>query len=285
MNVIVAVSGGVDSVVLLHMLLKNADSSHINIIVANVDHGMRGDESAADSRFVEGLAEIYNLQFVGQKLDLDGRRDENTARLARYEFLAKQAEIYDAKIATAHHADDLIGSVAINISRGTGWRGLAVMNRPGIIRPLLGVRKRDIYNYALRNKLEWVEDSTNSSTIYTRNRLRPMIKQLADKELGKVLELRKSQIKTKQKIDGISDELLSKLWGDRYFFTNCGDIAGEELIRRYFENSYGALITRDDAKKVLLAIKTQRPETRLDISEGFILTCNLRQFIVSNNAE
>lgn len=168
---IIAVSGGVDSVVLLDVLRKrHADSTWI---VAHIDHGMRPD-SAADARFVAGLAEKYGLQFEHCSLSLGAEAGETEARHKRYEFLRNMAKKHAASgIITAHHADDVVETVVLNLLRGTGWRGVSSLQSSAeVSRPLIGVDKKDILDYAQRNKLEWCEDITNRDRRYFRNKIR-----------------------------------------------------------------------------------------------------------------
>ena len=114
-TILVAVSGGVDSVVLLDMLARSED----RLVVAHVDHGIR-EESSEDAQFVEGLAHQYQVPFVSTRLELGLEASEDTARRARYAFLEAEAAKRGAVIVTAHHLDDVVGSVAINLIRGTG---------------------------------------------------------------------------------------------------------------------------------------------------------------------
>ncbi len=114
---LVAVSGGVDSVVLLHQLVHAAEHT---VLVAHVDHGIRGEASAADARFVRALAESYNLPYYQTELKLAPTASEDQARQQRYNFLLTCAAQLNARLVTAHHRDDMIGSMAINVHRGTG---------------------------------------------------------------------------------------------------------------------------------------------------------------------
>lgn len=177
-NLVVAVSGGVDSVVLLHKLVQEKQS----LIVAHFDHGIRED-SAADARFVEALAKKYSLDFERGEGKLGVKASEDQARQSRHSFMRSVRDKYHAdKIATAHHGDDVIETAIINILRGTRRRGMSSLRDTTVYsRPLLNWSKRQIYDYALEHHLEWVEDETNWSDTYLRNRIRhrlvPLLRQ------------------------------------------------------------------------------------------------------------
>lgn len=175
MKVVLAVSGGVDSVVMLHAISENNKTfgMELDLIVAHFDHGIRED-SAADARFVEALSYKYGLKCVTSKAQLVKDTSEAVARSARWKFLKDIREEYDAIcIMTAHHADDVIETQIINLLRGTGRRGLSVLrNTDSIVRPLIKNTKQEIYDYAVKHGLEFVEDSSNIDTKYLRNRVR-----------------------------------------------------------------------------------------------------------------
>lgn len=170
---VIAVSGGVDSVTLLHML-KNLPDIHLT--VAHFDHGIRED-SKEDRQLVERLASRYHLPFVYHEGHLGPGTCESEARKARYEFLRKvqKATLADA-IVTAHHQDDLIETAIINLFRGTGRKGLSsLQNVDKLLRPLLHIPKRDLVAYAQEHSLVWRNDSTNQDTRYLRNYVRAAI--------------------------------------------------------------------------------------------------------------
>jgi tRNA(Ile)-lysidine synthase len=171
---IIAVSGGVDSVVLLHMLTADKD---LDLVVAHFDHGIRPD-SADDANFVASLAEQYGLPFVTERVELGPDASEADARQKRYDFLQSVRRKNNAKaIATAHHQDDVIETALLNLVRGTKRRGLvSLKSTDEIKRPLLHMTKDEIKNYAVQNKLEWREDSTNQEQKYQRNKIRSIIK-------------------------------------------------------------------------------------------------------------
>ena len=225
MNYLLAVSGGVDSVVLLDLFSKTNN----HIVVAHVDHGIRGEESAADARFVKELAKKYKAPFVSIELNLAANASEELARAERYKFLLKESERFKALLVTAHHEDDAVETIALNIERGTGWRGLMVLNRLGIMRPLLAMTKQQIYDYAIKHHLEWVEDATNRELIYTRNRMRHRIggSSLDSKRL---MELRARQLQIGHDIDADAARLVARHKGDRHFLNMTPENVAIELL-------------------------------------------------------
>jgi len=278
---VVAVSGGVDSVVLLDMLSKKLPtiyqlpSNNYQLVVAHFDHGIRED-SAADAVFVAGLASKYNLVFETKREKLGPNASEEKARNRRYEFLRSVAKKHNAKLVTAHHADDIVETVAINLLRGTGWRGLAVLDS-GIIRPLTDMSKSEIINYAQENKLEWHEDSTNASDAYLRNRIRHKTVELDDDTRRQLLGLWAEQKSLKSLID---DEVVG-LASDgpnysRYFFTHLDLSTGLELLRHIV----GARLTRPQLTKVLHAIKTILPNKTYQAGGGVKINFTSRNFTV-----
>lgn len=175
---ILAISGGVDSAVLLHAIV-NSNQALVDagkLIVAHFDHGIR-QESFKDASFVEDLAEKYGLQFVVGHGGLGPEASENTARKARYEFLELvKAQNHADAIITAHHRDDVVETAIINLLRGTGRRGLSSLKeRNNLLRPLLPYKKSELLEYAKENKIDWREDETNESSKYLRNRIRKAI--------------------------------------------------------------------------------------------------------------
>lgn len=279
-KVLLAVSGGVDSVVLLDILTK---SDRYDLTVAHFDHGIRPD-SAADARFVKELAGQYDVPFVGRREELGAQASEEQARNARYDFLFREAEARNAVIATAHHMDDVVESIAINLVRGTGWRGVAVLARAGIVRPLLGKTKAEIRQYACDHRLEWVEDSTNATQRYLRNRLRSVIAtQLPIAKKLQLAELRSAQCELKTEIEKECERLLPPSPSySRYFFTQLDTASASELLRMVVMRDAGVGATRPQLERALLAIKTAKPRTNHDIGTGIRLVFTSRMFVVQN---
>lgn len=275
---LVAVSGGVDSVVLLHMLVR---AEKYSITVAHFDHGIRS-ESQADARFVEGLAQQYDLPFVSRREKLGPDASEERARKARYDFLFHEASRLQAVVVTAHHLDDLVETIAINMIRGTGWRGLAVLDRVGMVRPLLKHTKQEIREYALTHRLEWVEDATNAKDIYLRNRVRSAIAK-TDILIATKLQLRNlrdMQCNIRRRVDAESELLLPSSPYSRYFFSTIDTPVAYELLRAVVAAKTGIGPTRPQLDRALIAIKTARPQTEHDIGAGVRLVFAARTFVV-----
>lgn len=253
---IVAVSGGVDSVVLLDLLSKQPD---LKLIVAHFDHGIRPD-SAKDAKYVEGLANQYSLQFELGTAALGQDASEEQARDARYQFLNKIKSQYNAlQIVTAHHSDDVVETIIINLIRGTGWRGLSSLrSTEHLARPLLDFTKKDILDYAKDNKLQWVEDSTNQDLKYLRNEIRHKISsKMSAKQRQDFLDLYQSQLGLTDEIDSYTARLSSD---KRHDFIMWPESVSLEVLRSQLQ------LTRPQARRALTAIKTAKPGSELELS-------------------
>lgn len=237
---VIAVSGGIDSVVLLSLLHKNYPKN--TFIVAHFDHGIR-TESNEDAKFVESLAEKYNLKFEVGTAKLGSNASESQARDARYAFLKQVREKYSAEaIITAHHQDDVLETMIINLLRGTSWRGLApmVFNNE-ISRPLLDIPKTEIIKYAISNNLEWREDVTNRENRYLRNRVRNNLIPFLGGKRAELLHINKSLIQLIPKIDKelsrLSNEVLVGNNLDRQQFLMFPHTICKLILRSWFIGS------------------------------------------------
>ena len=173
-HVLAAVSGGCDSVSLLHLLRFAADDAGLRVTAAHFDHAMRLD-SAADAAWVRGLCRAWGVPLVEARAQ-PGLRTEEEARDARYAFLRRaQAECGATHLATAHHADDQAETVLFRVLRGTGLPGVAGIppgDETGLVRPLLPFSRAQVARYAGEAGLRWREDPTNAGTDFARNRIR-----------------------------------------------------------------------------------------------------------------
>lgn len=179
--VIVAVSGGSDSVVMLHALCARASELGIALHVAHLNHQIRGEESNIDQDFVLKLAHQFGLPATSESVDVPALQRamqislEEAARYARYRFLQETyTKLGAQKIAVAHNANDRAESVLLNIIRGSGSVGLGSIRpvRENIVRPLIDTPKSAILDYIEENGLPFRIDESNLDTSYTRNRIR-----------------------------------------------------------------------------------------------------------------
>jgi len=198
-TVLIAVSGGADSVALVRALeeLRPPDAPG-RLILAHFNHRLRGAESDADQAFVEQLARYLEFDFILGSPDRDlggahqGKGLEGAAREARYEFLIGAAAGAGARyIATAHTADDQVETVLHNVLRGTGLAGLAgipgtrrVSEMTTLVRPLLGFSRNNVVAYLQSLEQPYRDDSTNQLEDFTRNRIRLMLLPLLEQEFN-----------------------------------------------------------------------------------------------------
>lgn len=243
--------------VLLDSVLRHGQDE---VVVAHFDHGIRA-ESAADARFVAGLARRYNVPYVTRREELGPVASEDVARQRRYQFLFDAAARWGGRVTTAHHQDDVIETIALNLRRGTRWRGLAAMGDQRIERPLLEWTKQDIYDYALRHRLEWVEDVTNQSDAYLRNQLRRQLQaKLTDQQRAVLGRLWRQQWQLRQEIDQETLRLSSRL-GSRYFWVHIPIEPARELLHREVQRLTGVSLLSAQLDRLLIAIKIGRAGT------------------------
>ena len=191
-KVVLAISGGKDSITLFHLLLKFFGEKKENLILYHLNHNLRGRDSERDQLFIEDLAEKHGLISYIESVDVKKEAQdkklsvEEAGRLIRKKSLEELSSKHQAFICLAHNKDDLAETVLMRIIRGTGIEGLkGIKDRDGkIIRPLLGFSRKDIENYVDQNKLSFVQDDTNFENIYTRNKLRNMLIPLIEDEFN-----------------------------------------------------------------------------------------------------
>jgi tRNA(Ile)-lysidine synthase len=200
---LIGVSGGRDSVTLLHSL---GDLGFKNLVVCHLNHQLRGRSSNTDARFVERLAAKYNLEAEIKSVNvraLASKRKmsiETAGREARYRFFAQMAKRRQCRtIFLGHHADDLVETFLINLFRGAGTAGLTGMREVStrrvedvdltIVRPLLGIWRAEIDNYVHKHRLNFREDTTNKNLAPMRNRIRHRIIPYLEKILGRNVRL------------------------------------------------------------------------------------------------
>ena len=270
MKYIVAVSGGVDSMVLLDMMVRAGGHE---LIVAHFDHGIRPD-SQFDARFVKEAASRHGVLFEMRREELGSQASEALARERRYVFLRSVAKKHDATIVTAHHLDDLVETVAINMTRGTGWRGVAALDSD-VRRPLIDIEKAALMSYAQKHAIEWREDSTNATDAYLRNRLRVRAQTLPVDVKRQLRALHAHQKALKREIEKEVIQLIGE--GprySRYSIIHMPIPAALECLRVITH----AKLTRPQLARVLHAVKVAKPGTTFEAGNATTIHFTTRQF-------
>lgn len=267
---VVAVSGGVDSMALLHALSQRPG---LKLIVAHFDHGIRED-SAQDRKLVENTAKQLKLPFVYHQGNLGPGASEATARTARYDFLHGVKNASKAhSVITAHHQDDLLETALLNMLRGTGRRGLtSLKSTDGIIRPLLKYPKDHIKDYAQRYSLAWREDSTNSDIRYRRNYVRhKLLSQLTSGQRAQFIILLEQLAQVNQQLDIELINLLHTQPGvsvlDRDWFIALPHDLSQEILHHWLTRHGIVNLQRRRIEQLVVALKTAQPKTVHEVSK------------------
>lgn len=279
------------------MVLFDIYKKDPSVVVAHFDHGTR-PSADADEKFVRKKCAEANVEcFVGHA-KLGPNSSEEAARELRYKFLFDLREKISTKtrdkvrIYTAHHLDDLVESVFINLLRGTGWRGLAPFSSD-VFRPflsgdvLLPESKADILVYAARHKISFREDPTNFSDKYMRNRIREKLVTLDPQthyELNqKIKKLYFSQKKIRTETGSIVNDLIPKdgVFKRDWFFNNSSDPYFDEVYSEILKaalSQKNLFLTRPQIENFLLAIRTYEPEKSFNLPKDKLIKIHKNYF-------
>lgn len=277
---IVAVSGGVDSMALLHHLVHDVmpNNEKYRFVVAHYDHGIRSD-SHMDRQLVQDIARQYRLPFVYATGSLGAGASEAEARTARYSFLHKARKAAGARaVITAHHQDDALETAVLNLMRGTNRRGLAPLYgyATDVVRPLLHVPKTSLKAYAEQHNISWREDSTNQDLAYKRNYVRhKLLDRLSPEERLEVAYRLASLAELNAYIDAELAHFLhlqtasGKL--DRGLFVQLHHAVAKEVMAAWLR-SQGVL--GYDAKaleRLVVAAKTAQNGAKIEVMFGYAM--------------
>jgi tRNA(Ile)-lysidine synthase len=284
-RVLVAVSGGPDSLALLHVLSSLREDLGLNWLgAAHADHGLRGSDSDGDREFVENFCSSNDIPLTVSRLDVRAIREtlgigmEEAARLARYQFLEKAAiEAPASKIATAHTQDDRVETVLHHIIRGTGLEGLKGIpyQREHFIRPLLDATRKDVEAYCAMHGLAPRIDASNDDTaISTRNRIRHELLPVLERDFNSnvrraIVTLSEIAVRDSEYLIGAAEKLLPTLSVtlnggalklDGHSLLNLPDAMRRHVLRRAIYHVRGTLeyVGADGVEAVLSALREQR---------------------------
>jgi tRNA(Ile)-lysidine synthase len=266
---VAAVSGGVDSMVLLDILRQHPN---VTITVAHFDHGIR-DASHFDRHLVQEVAHSHGLPFVYKEAQLGPGASEDEARKARYEFLRHIQHQSNARgIITAHHLDDSMETAVHNILRGTGRKGMSSLKSvDGIVRPFLHIPKNRLRAYAQQQNLHWTEDETNADTRYRRNYIRhvilPRLREASPQQYNKLKTLIRRQAELNKAIDArliaiLHDQPAATILR-RHDVTMLPHAVAAELVTEWLRHRGKRQVNRKLIERLLVNIKTAQPGTEL----------------------
>jgi tRNA(Ile)-lysidine synthase len=268
---VVAVSGGVDSMVMLDLLASRPD---LKLIVAHYDHGIRPN-SSLDRQLVEQVARQHGVPFVHYEGELGPGTSEEVARKARYEFLHQVREASGAKaILTAHHHNDALETALLNLLRGTNRKGLtALRSHATVHRPLLHVTKQELRQYANDQGLVWREDPSNVDTVFLRNYIRhKILPRLSKEDQEKLSDIIKNMRRINEELD---TQLLHFLHVqtksgmlDRSTFARLPHAVAREVMAAWLRHHNIRDFDQKTLERLVVAAKTYYPGTLTDVVKG-----------------
>ena len=304
-QVLVAVSGGADSIALLHILKQLQAEYKLDLHIAHLDHKLRGSESRADAKFVEKFASELNIPVTIKAVDVkEYQRNnklslEDAARQVRYQFFYNLLEeLSFDKLAIAHHANDQVETILMKFLRGAGLKGLGGIepNTEGVIRPLIEAEKEEIKQYCDKNNLDWRLDSTNQQEICLRNKIRlnllpELITEYNNSLISNVNQMAEVLRTENQFLENKAQQLLSEVIIDNIIeskyiiskdkFLDLHLSMQRRIIRLLFKRLTGSYknLYFHNVQEALELIKKDKTGIKTNLPEGVLIRINYRQII------
>ena len=287
-SVIIALSGGPDSMVLLNLLLKVKKEKNLKIVCAHVNHKLR-KESDDEAKMVKKYCEKENIIFEYMTINDYQGNTENYARKKRYEFFDKLIKKYSSSyLLTAHHGDDLTETIMMRLIRGASLKGYAGFSEVTekksykIYRPLITKTKAELLNYAKENNIPYAVDQTNESDDYTRNRIRKYILPTLKKENKNVhlkfTEFSKLISETEEYFEKVLAKKIEKIYQDNKLnveiFLTEEPLIQKKLIHNILNDVYKDkinLINDNHVNNILSTVKNKKPNIQINLPDNKIL--------------
>ena len=293
-RILIALSGGADSVALMHALHRHSDGvgqPGYHLIAAHLNHQLRGAESDRDERFVGELCDRLQIELIVERADglVDSSNLEERARNLRHEFLNRTADQVGARhIALAHHADDQAETVMMRLLRGSGAAGLAAMDSTGpgrIVRPMLTLRREQILAYLEAIGAAYVTDSTNLSPAILRNRVRHELLPMLERDYAPKLSRRLAGLASEMRaLDdylasaarrALHRRLRSPARLDLAGFAELHPALANAMLREWLRMRIGDLhrVYRADIERISRLCAAAAPGSIAELARGWRLRC------------
>lgn len=286
-SVVIATSGGPDSMVLLTLLSTVKKEKNLKLVCAHVNHKLR-KESDEEAKMVKKYCEKNNIIFEYMTIDEYKGNTENYAREKRYEFFDKLIKKYSSPyLLTAHHGDDLTETIMMRLIRGSSLKGYAgfseITEKNGykIMRPLITKTKEELLKYANDNHIPYALDKTNDSDVFTRNRIRkyilPRLKEENKNVHLKFLEFSKTLSETDDYFKNLIDKIIPNIYKENKLnvelFLKEEPLIQKKIISYILEKTYQNrinLINDNHVNNVLSTIKNNKPNQKLNLPDNKI---------------
>ena len=301
-SIVIAVSGGPDSMALLNLLNVIKKEKNIKIICAHVNHNLR-KESKAEAKMVKDYCTQKSIIYEYMEIKEYKGNTENYAREKRYEFFENLLKKYNSKyLFTAHHGDDLIETVIMRLIRSSSLKGYSAFSEITekkdykIYRPLITKTKEEIFNYVKNNNLPYAIDKTNDSDFFTRNRIRkyilPRLKEENKNVHLKFLEFSKTLSETEKYLKKQTEKALSKIYIDKKIDINSFKkedlLVQKRIIHHILNETYKEKITKIKdvhVNNILSTVKNSTSNSKINLPDNKIFIKSYNNAWIEENKE
>ena len=301
-SIVIAVSGGPDSMALLNLLNVIKKEKNIKIICAHVNHNLR-KESKAEAKMVKDYCKQKSIIYEYMEIKEYKGNTENYAREKRYEFFENLLKKYNSKyLFTAHHGDDLIETVIMRLIRSSSLKGYSAFSEITekkdykIYRPLITKTKEEIFNYVKNNNLPYAIDKTNDSDFFTRNRIRkyilPRLKGENKNVHLKFLEFSKTLSETEKYLKKQTEKALSKIYIDKKIDINSFKkedlLVQKRIIHHILNETYKENITKIKdvhVNNILSTVKNSTSNSKINLPDNKIFIKSYNNAWIEENKE
>lgn len=298
-KILCGLSGGADSIFLVYQLKMLEKEYDIKVFACHLNHETRGLESLRDCNFSKEFCEKIDVPFYYESINISENFDktlgfEASARKIRYDFFSRALSNFDAnKIATAHNADDNLETILMNISRGTGLRGLLGIpkSRDNIIRPILEVSREEIEKFLSEKNISYIIDSSNLTDCYSRNKIRhhcvPILNEINKATIYNATKMCKNLkndynfIEKYLEIDynRIVREKCDNFFIDKQEFLDIHTAISFRILEKILKN-FDIALSFDKFNKILMLCNSKNPSASLEIYKNIEIKRNYNDLVI-----